>query len=118
MSPFPCRRPVRLPARPAHEQSRDGTAVPPDVRERPKRNNGHAPGVPHPPPSRPAAGAPFPAAAQGKPVTQVCRSGRAAVPPDGRGVRVRAADVTGGTTARVPEDLPVTGPGGSDGVTA
>ncbi len=76
MSPFPCRRPGRRRARPAHERSRDGTAVPPDVREQPKRN-------------------------------------------DGRGVRVRAGDVTRGmTAAQVREDLPVTGPGGSDGVTA
>ena len=75
MSPFPCRRPGRRRARPAHERSRDGTAVPPDVREQPKRN-------------------------------------------DGRGVRVRATDVTVGMTTRVPERLPVTGPGGSDGVTA
>ncbi len=106
MSPFPCHRPGRLPARPAHEQSRDGTAVPPGPREKPKRSRGHAPGAPLLLPSRPAAGEPLPAAARGE-------------LPDGRGVRVRAGDVTRGmTAAQVREDLPVTGPGGSDGVTA
>lgn len=106
MSPFPCRRPGRLPVRPAHEQSRDGTAVPPAPREKPKRNRGHAPGAPFLPPSRPAAGTPLPAAARGE-------------LPDGRGVRGHATDVTRGmTAARVREDLPVTGPGGGDGVAA
>jgi rhodanese-related sulfurtransferase len=114
------RGPGRLTPQPAHQRSGDGTAVLPDVRETPEWNAGHAPGALHLPLSRLMAGAPLPAAVGGRPVSTICRSGhrsqQAARMPARRGVR--ATDVTGGMTAWARAGLPVTGRGGSGGVTA
>ncbi|MBO8193342.1 rhodanese-like domain-containing protein [Streptomyces oryzae] len=120
MLPFLRRGPGRLTPRQAHQQTSDGTAVLLDVREPPEWNAGHAPDALHLPLSRLAAGAPLPAAAQGRPVVTVCRSGhrsqQAAKLLAGRGVP--ATDVTGGMTAWAREGQPVIGPGGSNGVIA
>ncbi|MDQ0956147.1 rhodanese-related sulfurtransferase [Streptomyces sp. B4I13] len=114
------RGPGRLTPRLAHRQAGDGTAVLPDVRETPEWNAGHAPDALHLPLSRLAAGASLPAAAQGRPVVTICRSGhrsqQAAKLLAGRGVQ--ATDVTGGMTAWAGAGLPVIGPGGSSGVMA
>ncbi|MFG2298295.1 rhodanese-like domain-containing protein [Streptomyces sp. NPDC048603] len=118
-SPFR-RGPGRLTPRQAHQQTGDGTAVLLDVRETPEWNAGHAPGALHLPLSRLMAGAPLPAAAQGKPVVTICRSGhrsrQAAKLLAGRGVQ--ATDVTDGMTAWARAGLPVTGQGGGGGVIA
>ncbi|MFF6803993.1 rhodanese-like domain-containing protein [Streptomyces sp. NPDC012616] len=114
------RRPGRLTPRLAHQQAGDGTAVLLDVRETPEWNAGHAPDALHLPLSRLVAGASLPAAAQGRPVVTICRSGhrsqQAAKLLAGRGVQ--ATDVTGGMTAWAGAGLPVIGPGGSNGVIA
>lgn len=114
------RGPGRLAPQLAHQQISDGTAVLLDVRETPEWKAGHAPGALHLPLSRLVAGASLPAAAQGKPVVTICRSGhrsrQAAKLLTGRGLH--ATDVTGGMTAWAREGLPVTGQGGSDGVMA
>ncbi|MFE9020067.1 rhodanese-like domain-containing protein [Streptomyces sp. NPDC007808] len=114
------RRPGRLTPRLARLQTGDGTAVLLDVRETPEWDAGHAPGALHLPLSRLMAGAPLPAAARGRPVVTICRSGhrsqRAAKLLAGRGVQ--ATDVTGGMTAWARAGLPVIGPGGSGGVIA
>ncbi|MFF9815160.1 rhodanese-like domain-containing protein [Streptomyces sp. NPDC014006] len=115
------RDPGRLTPELAHQQTSDGTAVLLDVRETPEWNAGHAPGALPLPLSRLVAGASLPAAAQGKPVVTICRSGhrsrQAAKLLEERGVQ--AKDVTGGMTAWVRAGLPVTGSrGGSGGVIA
>ncbi|MFD5231394.1 rhodanese-like domain-containing protein [Streptomyces qaidamensis] len=114
------RGPGRLTPQLAHQQAGDGTAVLLDVRETPEWNAGHASGALHLPLCRLMAGAPLPAAAQGKPVVTICRSGhrsqQAAELLAGRGVQ--ATDVTGGMTAWARAGLPVIGPGGSGGVIA
>ncbi len=114
------RGPGRLTPQQAHQQTNDGTAVLLDVRETPEWNAGHAPDAVRLPLSRLAAGASLPAAAQGRPVVTICRSGhrsqQAAKLLTGRGVQ--ATDVTGGMTAWAREGLPVTGPGGGNGVIA
>ncbi|KAF4408593.1 rhodanese-like domain-containing protein [Streptomyces lycii] len=118
----------RGPGRPTSQQARqrtgDGGAVLLDVRESPERKARYAPGPPHLPLSRPTAGPPLRAAARGKPVAAVCRSGRrsgrhsqqAAGLPAGRDAE--AADVTGGMAARARAGLPVTGRVGRGGVVA
>lgn len=112
------RGPGRLTPRQARRQTSDGTAVLLDVRETPEWNAGHVPGALHLPLSRLTAGASLPAAAQGKPVVAICRSGhrsqQAARLLAGHGVE--ATDVTGGMTAWEREGLPVTGQGGNGGV--
>jgi len=104
----------------AHQQTSDGTAVLVDVRETPEWNAGHAPGALHLPLSRLTAGASLPAAAQGRPVVTICRSGhrsrQAAALLAGRGVQ--ATDVTGGMTAWARAGLPIVGQGGSNAVIA
>ncbi|MEW2301582.1 rhodanese-like domain-containing protein [Streptomyces sp. NPDC006655] len=114
------RGPGRLTPRQARQRTGDGTAVLLDVRETPEWSAGHAPDALHLPLSRLAAGAPLPAAAQGRPVVTICRSGhrsqQAAKLLAGRGVQ--AADVTGGMTAWARAGLPVIGPGGNEGVIA
>ncbi|MFG2142668.1 rhodanese-like domain-containing protein [Streptomyces sp. NPDC048696] len=114
------RGPGRLTPQQAQQQTSDGTAVLVDVRETPEWNAGHASGALHLPLSRLVAGASLPAAAQGRPVVAICRSGhrsrQAAKLLTGRGVQ--ATDVTGGMTAWAREGLPVTGRGGSGGVIA
>ncbi|CAL9539587.1 rhodanese-like domain-containing protein [Streptomyces sp. enrichment culture] len=114
------RGPGRLTPRQAHQRTGDGRAVLLDVRETPEWNAGHAPGALHLPLSRLMAGAPLPAAARGKPVVTICRSGhrsrQAARLLAGRGVQ--ATDVTGGMAAWARAGLPVTGRGGSGGVVA
>ncbi|MER7411338.1 rhodanese-like domain-containing protein [Streptomyces cacaoi] len=114
------RGPGRRTPQQAHRLAGDGTAVLLDVRETPEWEAGHAPGALHLPLSRLVAGAPLPAAAQGRTVPAICRSGhrsrQAARLLAGRGVR--AADVTGGMTAWARAGLPVTGRGGSGGVVA
>ena len=111
------RGPGRLTPQQAHQQTGDGTAVLLDVRETPEWKAGHAPGALHLPLSRLMAGASLPAAAQGKPVVTICRSGhrsqQAAKLLAGRGVQV--TDVTGGMTAWVRAGLPVTGGRGDSG---
>ncbi|WP_328336354.1 rhodanese-like domain-containing protein [Streptomyces violaceus] len=109
----------RLTPQLAQQQAGDGTAVLLDVRETPEWNAGHAPDALHLPLSRLMAGASLPAAAQGRSVVTICRSGhrsQAAKLLAGRGVQ--ATDVTGGLTAWAREGLPVIGPGGSGGVIA
>ncbi|MEU1854190.1 rhodanese-like domain-containing protein [Streptomyces sp. NPDC019990] len=114
------RGPGRLTSQQAHQQTNDGTAVLLDVRETPEWNAGHAPDALHLPLSRLAAGASLPAAARGRPVVTICRSGhrsqQAARLLAGRGVQ--ATDVTGGMTAWARAGLPVIGPGGGNGVIA
>ncbi|MFF5106357.1 rhodanese-like domain-containing protein [Streptomyces sp. NPDC000134] len=114
------RGPGRLTPQSAHQQTSDGTSVLVDVRETPEWSAGHAPGALHLPLSRPVAGAPLPATAQGRPVITICRSGhrsrRAVALLTARGVR--ATDVTGGMTAWARAGLSVIGPGGSSGVIA
>ncbi|MFJ4467348.1 rhodanese-like domain-containing protein [Streptomyces sp. NPDC089424] len=106
--------PGRLTPHLAHQQVGDGTAVPLDVREEPEWNAGHAPGSLHLPLSGLMAGEPLLAAARGKPVVTICRSGhrsrQAAKLLAEHGVQ--AADVTGGMTAWARQGLPVVGPGG------
>ncbi|MER6425937.1 rhodanese-like domain-containing protein [Streptomyces sp. NPDC001137] len=120
MFAFLRRGPGRLTPQQAHQQTGDGTAVLLDVRETPEWNAGHAPDALHLPLSRLAAGASLPAAAQGRPVVMICRSGhrsqQAAKLLAGRGVQV--TDVTGGMSAWARAGLPVIGPGGSHGVIA
>ncbi|GAA2591533.1 rhodanese-like domain-containing protein [Streptomyces axinellae] len=108
--------PGRLAPQPAPQRTSDGTAVLLDVREAPEWSAGHAPGALHLPLHPLAAGAPLPAAAQGRPAVTICRSRQAAKPLAGRGVQ--ATDATGGMTARARAGLPVIGPGGSNGVIA
>ncbi|MEU0214835.1 rhodanese-like domain-containing protein [Streptomyces sp. NPDC006265] len=119
LSPFR-RGPGRLTPRLAHQQTSDGTAVLLDVRETPEWNAGHAPDALHLPLSRLAAGASLPAATQGRPVVTICRSGhrsqQAAKLLTAHGVQ--ATDVTSGMTAWARAELPVIGPGGSNGVIA
>lgn len=101
MFAFLRRGPGRLTPQQAHQQTGDGTAVLLDVRETPEWNAGHAPDALHLPLSRLAAGASLPAAAQGRLVVMICRSGhrsqQAAKLLAGRGVQV--TDVTGGMSA-------------------
>lgn len=112
--------PGRLSPAQAHQQATDGQAVLVDVRETPEWNAGHAPGALHLPLSRLMAGAALPAAARGKPVVAVCRTGhrsrQAAELLAGRGVP--AADVVGGMTAWARAGLPVTDRSGGSGVIA
>ncbi|MEU5111453.1 rhodanese-like domain-containing protein [Streptomyces longwoodensis] len=112
--------PGRLTPQLAHQQTSDGAAVLLDVRETPEWNAGHAPGALHLPLSRLMAGASLPAAAQGRPVVTICRSGhrsqQAAKLLAARGVQ--ATDVTGGMTAWARAGLPVIGSGGTEGVIA
>ncbi|MFF7534328.1 rhodanese-like domain-containing protein [Streptomyces bobili] len=114
------RGPGRLTPQQARERTGEGTAVLLDVREAQEWNAGHAPDAQHLPLSRLAAGAPLPAAAQGRPVVTICRSGhrsqQAAKLLAGRGVQ--ASDVTGGMTAWARAGLPVTAQDGSGGVIA
>ncbi|MET9290842.1 rhodanese-like domain-containing protein [Streptomyces sp. NPDC003077] len=114
------RGPGRLTPAQAHQRVADGDAVLVDVREDAEWAAGHAPGALHLPLSRLSAGASLPSAAQGKPVVAVCRSGnrsqRAAEILAASGVE--ATDVTGGMTAWAEAGLPVTCPGGGDGVIA
>ncbi|MFI1702702.1 rhodanese-like domain-containing protein [Streptomyces bobili] len=114
------RGPGRLTPQQARQRTLEGTAVLLDVREAPEWNAGHAPDALHLPLSRLAAGASLPAAAQGRPVVTICRSGhrsqRAAKLLAGRGVQ--ASDVTGGMTAWARAGLPVTAQDGSGGVIA
>lgn len=104
----------------AHRKAADGQAVLLDVREEDEWDAGHAPGALHLPLSRLKAGAALPAAARGKPVVAVCRSGHrsqeAAELLAGRGIE--ATDVAGGMTAWAREGLPVTGGSGGSGVIA
>ncbi|MBX9427057.1 rhodanese-like domain-containing protein [Streptomyces lateritius] len=120
MFSLPRRGSGRLTPRLAHQQISDGVAVLLDVRETPEWNAGHAPGALHLPLSRLLAGASLPAAARGKPVVTICRSGhrsqQAVELLADRGVQ--ATDVTGGMTAWARAGLPVTGQGGSSGVIA
>ncbi|MEU7579981.1 rhodanese-like domain-containing protein [Streptomyces sp. NPDC041068] len=110
----------RLTPQQAHQRTGDDKAVLLDVRETTEWNAGHAPGAQHLPLSRLTAGAPLPAAAQGKPVIAVCRSGhrsqRAAELLAAQGIE--ATDVTGGMTAWARAGLPVIGQDGSSGVIA
>ncbi|MET9149496.1 rhodanese-like domain-containing protein [Streptomyces sp. NPDC004042] len=114
------RGPGRLTPQSAHQQAGDGTALLLDVRETPEWNAGHAPDALHLPLSRLLAGAPLPAAVQGRPVVAICRSGhrsrQAARLLAGRGVQ--ATDVIGGMTAWARAGLPVSGPGGGNGAIA
>ncbi|KRD03878.1 MULTISPECIES: rhodanese-like domain-containing protein [unclassified Streptomyces] len=115
------RGPGRLTPQPAHQQTSDGTVVLLDVRETPEWNAGHAPDALHLPLSRLVAGVSLPAAAQGRPVVTICRSGhrsrQAAKLLTVRGVQ--AMDVTGGMTAWARAGLPVIGGrGGNEGVIA
>ncbi|MET9450526.1 rhodanese-like domain-containing protein [Streptomyces cinerochromogenes] len=111
------RGPGRFTPHQAHQQTSDGTAVLLDVRETPEWNAGHAPGALHLHLSRLMAGAPLPAAVEGRPVVTICRSGhrsqQAAKLLTGRGVQ--ATDVTGGMTAWARAGLPVTGGRGDSG---
>ncbi|MGW1229607.1 rhodanese-like domain-containing protein [Streptomyces sp. NPDC001478] len=72
-----------------------------DVREKPEWASGHVPGAVHAPLSGLVAGAALPAAAQGRPLVVICRSGhrsqRAAALLIGRGAD--AVDVKGGMNA-------------------
>lgn len=108
------RSPGRLTPKQAHQRTGDGQAVLLDVRETPEWTAGHAPDALHLPLPRLMAGASLPAAAQGKPVVAICRSGRrsqqAAELLAGRGIE--AGDVTGGMAAWAREGLPVAGQGG------
>ncbi|MGW0765607.1 rhodanese-like domain-containing protein [Streptomyces sp. NPDC002676] len=110
----------RLTPHEAHRQTGDGQAVLLDVRETPEWQAGHAPGALHLPLSRLTAGAGLPAAAQGRPVVAICRSGNrsrtAAELLAARGVE--ATDVVGGMTAWAREGLPVTDDRGGSGVIA
>ncbi|MFF5475110.1 rhodanese-like domain-containing protein [Streptomyces achromogenes] len=118
MFSFLRRNPGRLTPRQARQRTGDGTAVLIDVREAPEWDAGHAPGALHLPLSRLTAGAPLPAAARGRTVVTICRSGhrsrQAAELLSGRGVEV--TDVAGGMIAWARAGLPVIGPGGSGGV--
>ncbi|MEV7086103.1 rhodanese-like domain-containing protein [Streptomyces sp. NPDC093085] len=109
--------PDRLRVEQAHRSAGQGEVALLDVREAPEWEAGHAPGALHLPLSRLTAGAPLPAAALGRPVTAICRSGRrseqAAWLLFGRGVE--ATDVEGGMAAWAEAGLPVVaGQDGSD----
>lgn len=90
-----------------------------DVREKPEWRTGHAPGAVHAPLTALAAGAPLPAAAaRGRPLVVICRSGqrsrRAVSLLAERGADVM--DVKGGMIAWAAAGLPVVderGDGGS-----
>ncbi|MFH9067121.1 rhodanese-like domain-containing protein [Streptomyces coeruleorubidus] len=104
----------------AHRLVTDGPAVLLDVREAQEWNAGHAPGALHLRLTRLMAGAPLPAAARGRRVVAICRSGnRSRTAADflaATGVEV--TDVTGGMAAWDRQGLPVTGVNGSGGVIA
>ncbi|MFB7469230.1 rhodanese-like domain-containing protein [Streptomyces sp. NPDC056224] len=118
MFPFFRRGADRLSPQQARQLTSDGKAVLLDVRETPEWKAGHAPDAVHLPLSRLVAGASLPAAAQGKPVVTICRSGnrsrQAAKLLAGRGIE--STDVTGGMAAWAREGLPVTVGGGIGGV--
>ncbi|GGU96009.1 sulfurtransferase [Streptomyces albospinus] len=117
MFSIPRRSPARLTPQQAHRQTSDRQAVLCEVRELPEWQAGHAPRALHQPLSRLRAGAALPAAARGKPVVGISRSGdrprTAAGHLAARGVE--AADVVGGMTAWTRESLPVTGERGRMG---
>ncbi|MET9859467.1 rhodanese-like domain-containing protein [Streptomyces smyrnaeus] len=103
------RSPGRLSPAQAHRHLRDEQAVLLDVRETSEWRSGHAPCALHLPLSRLRAGSPLPAAAHGKPILVICRSGhrsqQAAELLTARGVEAR--DITGGMIAWAREGLPV-----------
>ncbi|MFI0898090.1 rhodanese-like domain-containing protein [Streptomyces sp. NPDC020983] len=96
------------------------TAVLLDVREQGEWDAGHAPGAVHAALSRLSAGAALPAAAQGRPVVVICRSGhrsqQAARLLADRGVD--AVDVRGGMKAWAAAGYGVAGPRGTIGTVA
>ncbi|MFE4023489.1 rhodanese-like domain-containing protein [Streptomyces sp. NPDC059101] len=88
-----------------------------DVREKPEWNAGHAPGAVHAPLSGLVAGGPRPAAAAGRPLVVICRSGhrsRQAAELLGRRGE-RAVDVRGGMNAWAAAGYPVGVERGSSG---
>ncbi|MFM9372738.1 rhodanese-like domain-containing protein [Streptomyces sp. Da 82-17] len=91
-----------------------------DVREQPEWQSGHAPGAVHAPLTGLVAGAALPAAAQGRPLVVICRSGnrsqRAARLLAERGAD--ALDVKGGMDAWAAAGLPVVDERGNSGPTA
>ncbi|WP_314245134.1 rhodanese-like domain-containing protein [Streptomyces kutzneri] len=111
------RGPARVTAAQALQRTRDTDAVLFDVRERAEWAAGHAPGAVHAPLSTLMTGAGLPAAAQGRPLVVICRSGhrsRQAVKLlTGRGAE--AVDVKGGMNAWAAAGLPVVDDRGSSG---
>ncbi|MFF5935191.1 rhodanese-like domain-containing protein [Streptomyces sp. NPDC012508] len=108
---------ARLTPPQAHQRATNGDAVLLDVREQVEWNAGHAPDAVHAPLSRLATGAALPAAAQGRPLVVICRSGhrsqQAAKLLTGRGIE--AIDVKGGMNAWADAGLPVVDARGSSG---
>ncbi|GAA2933224.1 rhodanese-like domain-containing protein [Kitasatospora cinereorecta] len=88
-----------------------------DVREAPEWKAGHAPGAVHAPLTALVAGAALPAAAQGRPLVVICRSGqrsqRAAKLLAERGADAR--DVKGGMNAWVAAGHPIVDERGNSG---
>lgn len=101
----------------AHQRTTGGAVVLLDVREQAEWNTGQAPDAVHAPLSRLAAGTALPAAAEGRPLVVVCRSGhrsqQAAKLLTGRGIE--AVDVKGGMNAWAAAGLPVVDARGSSG---
>ncbi|MFG3283369.1 rhodanese-like domain-containing protein [Streptomyces sp. NPDC048111] len=101
----------------ARQRITDGDAVLLDVREQVEWRAGHAPGAVHVPLSRLVAGTALPAAAEGRPLVVICRSGhrsqQAAKLLTERGLD--AADVKGGMNAWASAGLPVVDDRGSRG---
>ncbi|MGW2210638.1 rhodanese-like domain-containing protein [Streptomyces sp. NPDC001781] len=91
-----------------------------DVREKPEWESAHAPHAVHAPLTGLVAGGALPAAAQGRPLVVICRSGRrsqqAAELLTGRGAD--AADVKGGMNAWAAAGHPVVEGRGNSGSTA
>ncbi|MFJ1975513.1 rhodanese-like domain-containing protein [Streptomyces sp. NPDC087903] len=111
------RRTTRVTAAQARQRATDGDAVLLDVREQVEWKAGHAPGAVHVPLSRLVAGKALPAAAEGRPLVVICRSGhrsqQAAKLLNERGAE--AVDVKGGLNAWASAGLPVVDDRGSSG---
>ncbi|MEU0131334.1 rhodanese-like domain-containing protein [Streptomyces sp. NPDC006289] len=101
----------------ARQRTADGDAVLLDVREQVEWKAGHAPGAVHVPLSLLVTGMALPAAAEGRPLVVICRSGhrsqRAARLLTER--RVEAVDVKGGMNAWASAGLQVVDDRGSSG---
>ncbi|MEV5986549.1 rhodanese-like domain-containing protein [Streptomyces sp. NPDC052051] len=101
--------PAQITVTEAHDRARAGEAVLLDVRETDEYAAGHAPGSVWQPLIAVAAGADLPAAAQGRPVLAICRSGnrsqKAAEFLAARGMDV--SNVSGGMRAWAAAGLPV-----------
>ncbi|WP_331767977.1 rhodanese-like domain-containing protein [Embleya sp. NBC_00896] len=111
------RDPARITPDQARRYTINGDAVLLDVREQDEWNAGHAPDAVHVPLSRLVTGTDLPAAAEGRPLVVICRSGhrshQAAKLLVGRGAE--AVDVKGGMGAWASAGLPVVDERGSRG---